>query len=167
MTTFPLCISQSIDSRSSQTTVIGGYKVKTTVEEEKGVNQRFSSGHHLVWLGITGSLPARGKRGKLSRCLRMRWVSLWEWREAHPSSWAAVWPRGCYTVSFGNRRSKSYSLPKLGLVSVRTVDVSAARMQLLFAARLFSLRKLKPREKCEGSRIFIFGTCSSTQALMS
>lgn len=50
-------------------------------------------------------------------------------------------------LSLKNHQSKN-SFLKVGMASVGSVDSSAVRMQLLFAALLFSLGKLKPREKC-------------------
>lgn len=52
---------------------------------------------------------------------------------------------GAVGLSLQNHQSKN-SFLKVGIVG--SVDSSAVRMQLLFAALLFSLGKLKPREKC-------------------
>ena len=50
-------------------------------------------------------------------------------------------------LSLQNHQSKN-SFLKVGMASFRSVDSSAVRPQLLFAALLFSLGKLKTREKC-------------------
>ena len=50
-------------------------------------------------------------------------------------------------LSLQNHQSKN-SFLKVGMASVRSVDSSTVRLQLLFAALLFSLGKLKPRENC-------------------
>lgn len=162
MTTFPLCISQSVDSRSSQTTVIGGYKVKITTEELKGLKQRF---FQWPFSGLTWPPSVSSCKGttwdKLSRWLRMSWVFLWGRREPHLSSWAAVWPRGCYNCPSGTAGARATLSPNLvwfvfGLLTAQRPERSCCLQLRSFPLENSSQEKMWRKQNIYFWHLFIY-----------